>query len=76
MAIISLDRDAFGPLSIFYDCQFVTYDDSKYVYKNGFLGEYMVADRLSLDELIERANTMVEGHELTEAERQMYRVND
>lgn len=73
--VFSLNESAFGPLAIINNGRFFSADGRLVAYKDERDGALHVARVLSTDELIERANELVEGHELTDSERHLYHVD-
>ena len=77
LTVISLDAETFGPLCIMYNTYYITSGpDSLFLYEDTFTEKYLVARRLSMDELIAYGNELVEGHELTDAERHLYQLGE
>ncbi|MBQ6585551.1 MAG: hypothetical protein IJH83_01930 [Coriobacteriales bacterium] len=76
VAIISMDRDAFGPLSVISNGIYISYDGSRYVYHETITDALRTGRRMSLDEMIAAGHELVQGHELTDAERHMSQVGD
>ena len=75
IAIVSLDEEAFGPLSVMYDGMLVSHDSSLLMYADRWSGLLHVAQRPSLDELEAQANELVVGHGLSESEKSLYHVS-
>jgi len=74
IAFISLDQDAFGPFSYVNNGIVASPASDKVIMEYGYDSEYVVR-RLSLDELIALAHGEIEGHELTDTERQLYHID-
>ena len=73
--LISLDIDAFGPVSDLYLCTQVSNDGTSALSYDGVEKHEMRFHRYDLDELINRARTLSDGHELSSAERHLYRLS-
>lgn len=76
LALITMDSEMFGTSSIIYGGLVIAPDDRHYAFINSSPQDLYVADKLSLDELIELGHETVAGHELTDAERYLYQVAD
>ncbi len=76
MALISLDVDAFGPVSNMPNAKYVSTDGRLVIFKDVQNGKLYSLPRPTLDELIEAATDTVsyEGYALTDAEKSLYRI--
>ncbi|WP_455138162.1 outer membrane protein assembly factor BamB family protein [Thermophilibacter sp.] len=72
--IINLDHDAFGVESAMTLATNVTPDGQRALFYDQQTDEYFTLPLYSTDELIAHANELVEGHELTGAERRLYHL--
>ncbi|MBQ6454197.1 MAG: hypothetical protein IJJ14_07555, partial [Coriobacteriales bacterium] len=64
------------PLSVISNGIYISYDGSRYVYHETITVALRTGRCLSLDEKIAAGHELVQGHELTDAERHMYQVDD
>lgn len=74
ISIVNLDPQAFGVESTIYLADAVSSDERRVLLYNQSANEYFTLPRWSTEDLIDRANELVEGHELTEAERRLYHL--
>ena len=73
LVMVTMDADEFGPISEVPNGVFVNSDGTKIALLDRTRG-VGIAQRYTLDELIEKGRTWQEKHPLTEAERTLYRV--
>ena len=75
VAVIDLNSETFGQTSVI-DCgTWLSGDEKLAVLREPQLDKrYSVIDHYDLDELIDRANQITEGHELTDAERNQFHL--
>ncbi|MBR3234527.1 MAG: TIR domain-containing protein [Atopobiaceae bacterium] len=74
-AVISLEEDSFGPLSCVHSGMFYVAAQNRVLVRDPLLGDCASVPLYTLDELIELADTTIEGHELSEAKLYRYRIN-
>ena len=72
VALISLDPEALGPISVINRGRWLSRDGEQALTQLG--SDYFVVHHYTLDELMETAAEAVEGHELTDEERIAYHV--
>ena len=75
LAIVSLDEESFGPRCNVIGGFFLTLDRSTVLIVDRAMASYAKMHLYSLDELIELAQGVTAGHELTVAERHLYRID-
>ena len=77
IATISLDAASFGPLSDTFTGLYYTPDGAVVLtYDTMDDSAFGTCPHYSLDDLLARARTVIEGHELTDAERRLYRIEN
>lgn len=76
LEVISLDEESFGPQSVIYDGFFISTDNRLFLYRDYASQELMQARHLTLEELVNLGNEVVQGHELSDSERHLFQVDD
>ena len=77
IATISLDPDCFGPLSDTFTGLYYTPDGALVLtYDTMDDSVFATCPHYTLDDLLARARATIEGHELTDAERRLYRIEN
>ncbi len=74
-ALVSLDPERFGPVDDVFCGQVFTYAKQRVFTFDQSADRVVVLNHYTLDELIELAQQTVQGHELTDAERHLYRID-
>ena len=78
VATINLAKDSFGPTSLIPQGQWLSADGTLVIRRSpiGKTAGYYAAHHYSLGELMDTARQTVEGHELSDAERNAYHLNE
>ena len=71
---LSLDDDAFGPTAVVYAGTYYSLESNRLLLCDPLFGQWGVQPMYTLDELIDQAHEVIQGHELTDAERYQYRI--
>lgn len=75
ITLVSLDPDCFGPVDDAFTGLVFTYAKQRILAFDQSADRVVALHHYTMDELIELAKETIKGHELTEAERHLYRID-